>query len=227
MIISRSMTLRSSRTLPGQRSCAAPPAPPASSALQAPAVLARRRSAMKCSASSGMSSCAVAQRRHEDRDDVQAEVEVLAEPARPDLARQVLVGRREHAHVHPDARRAADRLDDLLLQHAQHLGLRLQAHVADLVEEERAAVGELELAAPVGDRAGERAAHVAEQLALDQLLGDRRAVDLDERAARAGGSARGSLRATSSLPVPFSPKISTRPLVGAAIATCSRSWRMA
>jgi hypothetical protein len=31
------------------------------------------------------------------------------------------------------------------------------------------------------------------------------------------------LRATSSLPVPFSPKMSTRPLVGAAMATCSRS----
>jgi len=34
------------------------------------------------------------------------------------------------------------------------------------------------------------------------------------------------LRATSSLPVPFSPKISTRPFVGAAIATCSRSCAM-
>ena len=32
-------------------------------------------------------------------------------------------------------------------------------------------------------------------------------------------------RATSSLPVPFSPWMSTRPLVGAAIATCSSSWR--
>ena len=35
-----------------------------------------------------------------------------------------------------------------------------------------------------------------------------------------------ALRATSSLPVPFSPRISTRPLVGAAIATCSRRWRI-
>ena len=35
------------------------------------------------------------------------------------------------------------------------------------------------------------------------------------------------LRATSSLPVPFSPKISTRPLVGAAIAICSRSCAIA
>ena len=45
-------------------------------------------------------------------------------------------------------RRAADRLDHLLLQGAQHLGLRLQAHVADFVEKQRPAVGRLELAAP-------------------------------------------------------------------------------
>ena len=32
-------------------------------------------------------------------------------------------------------------------------------------------------------------------------------------------------RATSSLPLPFSPWISTRPLVGAAVAICSRSTR--
>ena len=76
---------------------------------------------------------------------------------------------------------AADRLHRLLLQHAQHLGLRLQAHVADFVEEDRAAVGDLELAPPVVDRAGEGAAHVAEQLAFDQLLGNGRAVHLDER----------------------------------------------
>ena len=123
----------------------------------------------------------IAQRRHENRDDVQAEVEILAEAAGADLGLQILVGRRQHARVHLDPRRPADRLHRLLLQHAQHLGLRLQAHVADLVEEDRAAVGDLELAAPIRDGAGERAAHVAEQLALDQLFGNRRAVDLDER----------------------------------------------
>ena len=97
----------------------------------------------------------VAQRRHENRHDAQPEVQILAEPAAPDLVRQVLVGRGQHANVDPHTGRPADRLDDLLLQHPQHLGLRLQAHVADLVEEDRAAVGHLELAAPIGDRAGE------------------------------------------------------------------------
>ena len=146
---------------------------------------------MKCSASSGMSSCRSRSGGTKIGITLRRKYRSSRNRPRADLGRQVLVRRRDHPHVDLDARRAADRLDRLLLQHAQHLGLRLQAHVADLVEEDRAAVGDLELAAAIGDRAGERAAHVAEQLALDQLLRNRRAVDLDERRRRAGGSARG------------------------------------
>ena len=41
---------------------------------------------------------------------------------------------------------------------------------------------EFKLAAAVRHRTGEGATRVAKQLRLDQLLGNRRAVDLDERA---------------------------------------------
>ena len=58
-------------------------------------------------------------------------------------------------------------------------------------------------------RVGERAARVAEQLALEQRLGHRGAVDRDERARRARRLRWWSARATSSLPVPLSPVIST------------------
>ncbi len=62
------------------------------------------------------------------------------------------------------------------------LGLRLQRHVADLVQEQSAAFGLLEASdAPVG-RARERAALVTEQLAFHQLLGNRGHVDGDESA---------------------------------------------
>src|SRR5207247_4586178 len=57
--------------------------------------------------------------------------------------------------------------------------------VSDLVQEQRAAVGQLEPPLLGLDRAAERAALVAEQLALDQVPGDRGAVDLDERSGRA------------------------------------------
>ena len=48
---------------------------------------------------------------------------------------------------------------------------------------------------------------VTEQLALEQRLGQRRAVDRDERAARAPRSRVDGARATSPLPVPVSPMI--------------------
>src|SRR5436309_2075534 len=79
----------------------------------------------------------------------------------------------------------AEALDLLLLQHAEHLGLRLRAHVADFVEKDRPAVGLLELADLLLGRAGERPLLVAEELRFDQLLGNRRAVDLDEALTRA------------------------------------------
>src|SRR5690606_22703760 len=81
----------------------------------------------------------------------------------------------------------ADPLVLVLLQHAQQLALQIERNLAHLVEEDRAAVRELKPAHPVPMRAGKRALHVPEELALEQLVRDRRAVDLDERtlAARA------------------------------------------
>ena len=58
-------------------------------------------------------------------------------------------------------------------------------------------------------RAGEGALLVAEELALEQVLGDRRAVDRDEARRRAAATGRAAPRASSSLPVPDSPRIST------------------
>ena len=89
------------------------------------------------------------------------------------------------ADVDRDLLRAADARERPLLQHAQQLHLHRRLHLADLVEEQRAAVGELEDAACGVVGAGERALLVAEQLALEQRLGDRRAVDRDERERRA------------------------------------------
>jgi hypothetical protein len=69
----------------------------------------------------------------------------------------------------------------VLLQDPQQLGLQRQRQLADLVEEDRAAVGLGEQAQAIGAGVGERAALVAEQLALDQRLGHRGQVDRDER----------------------------------------------
>ncbi len=53
-------------------------------------------------------------------------------------------------------------------EHAEQLDLRLQRQFADFVEEDGAAIGRRELADMAIERAGESAALVAEQVALDR-----------------------------------------------------------
>ena len=117
-----------------------------------------------------------------DLDDREPVVEVAAEAAARDLAEHVAVRGRDDAHVVPLALAAAERHDLAGLEHAQELGLQRDRQVADLVEEQRAAVRRGERALAIAGGAGERALDVAEQVALDQRLGRRAAVEHDERA---------------------------------------------
>ena len=131
---------------------------------------------------------ALAQRRQLDGDRAQPVVQVLAEQPLADQRRQVPVRGREHAHVDADLRRAADVAEGRRVEDAEQLDLRGLAHLPDLVEEDRAAVRDLEEArlGPVGP--GERAALVAEQLALQQLLLQGGALDDDEGPAPPGAA---------------------------------------
>ena len=83
----------------------------------------------------------------------------------------------------------ADRLDLALLQRAQQLDLRGRRQFADLVEEQRAAVGLDEFAGVLFGGAGEGAFLVAEQNQLDQVLRHGAAIDRDEGLGAAGAGA--------------------------------------
>ncbi len=122
----------------------------------------------------------LAQRRHAHRDRVDAEVEVLAQPSLAQGGLDVDVGGADQPEVDADASIAPDRTELSFLQHAQQLGLQVGRHLADLVEQERPTLGHRQQPGLVGERAGEGATPIAEQFGLDQLLGQRRAVDLDE-----------------------------------------------
>ncbi len=76
---------------------------------------------------------------------------------------------------------AADPVVMPVEQDAQQAGLQLGGHIADLVEEQGAALGLLETAAALRLGAGEGAAFVAEQFGFEEVLGNRRRVDGDER----------------------------------------------
>jgi len=112
--------------------------------------------------------------------------------------------------VFPDRRE-----NHALLQRAQHLGLGRKAHVADLVEKQRAPVGSSNFPAAVRKGAGENSLSYAEEARSRSTPTDGGAVDLERTARAARGLSAWIARATSSLPVPFCPVISTRAGVGA------------
>ncbi len=125
---------------------------------------------------------ALPQRRHVDGKDVQAVVEIAPEGAVFDRVFQVLIGGGDDAHVGLDGLVAAHPLEFFLLEHPQQPHLDVQADGADLVQKKRAFVGQFEFAQLLLDGAGKRSFFVAEQLAFDEVLGQGRAVDLDEGA---------------------------------------------
>ncbi len=86
---------------------------------------------------------------------------------------QVGVGRRDHPHVHLLDAGRADALDLAGLDHAQQHHLDLRGGLADLVQEERAAVGALEEPRLVADRAGVGALDRPEQLGGGERRRDR------------------------------------------------------
>ena len=120
-----------------------------------------------------------------NRADVEPEVEIVAERSRGHHLGEVAVGGGDDADV--DARRLGrpDAPDLVLLEDAEQLDLGGQRQVADLVEEDRAAVGRLEEPLVVAIGAGEGTADVAEELGLDQRRRERGAVADDERTAAA------------------------------------------
>ncbi len=115
-----------------------------------------------------------------------AEVKVAPEGARVDLAHQIAAGGGDDAHVDGAVAVGADALDAPLGQRAQELGLHVDGQLAELVEEDGAAVGLHEGRDALVDGAGERAALVAEERALGQRGRDGAAVDDDEGLVRAG-----------------------------------------
>src|SRR5437660_6841159 len=123
---------------------------------------------------------ALAQGRHVEGDHIEPVKKVLAKIALRNFFFQVFVGRGDEASVYGNGLLAADRCEALFIQRAQNFGLRLEAHVAHFVEEQRAAMGFLELALFIPCRSGKRCFDVSEKFALDQILGNRGTIKLDE-----------------------------------------------
>src|SRR3954468_15614540 len=126
--------------------------------------------------------CAFLKRRDLHHDLGEAVIEILAEAAVGGHRVEVLMGCANDAGVDRDWLAPTNPLDHPLLEEAEELDLEGKRDVADFVEEQRPALGELDLAHVRLDRARERTALIAEQLCFEQALGDGGAVDRDELA---------------------------------------------
>src|SRR5688500_12187096 len=109
---------------------------------------------------------AIPQRWDRDRDDLQPEVQIRAETTLVDERVKLLVGGGDDPDIDRDRAHAANALDFTLLKDTQELGLDGRRELCDLVEEQRPAMGQLELPELPLQCPGEGALLVAEQLGL-------------------------------------------------------------
>ena len=112
----------------------------------------------------------IPQRRHLDGHHVDPPEEVGPKPAGGHERLEALVGGEDHSGIDAMSLRAAHRLELHVLKHAEEFYLHRRRGRGDFIEEDRAAVGEQELAVAVAGGAGERAGHVTKQFALEQRL---------------------------------------------------------
>jgi len=123
---------------------------------------------------------AVAERGNIDAEDVEPVEKVFTEPPAFDLAGEIAVGGGDDADVDAYGLGPADALEGAFLNNTKELGLGLKGEFGDFVEEERATIGEFELAKAAAIGPGEGAAFVPEEFGFDERFGKGGAVDGDE-----------------------------------------------
>ena len=122
----------------------------------------------------------LAQRRHDDRDDIQAIQQIFAERVLFDHVGEIAIGRGDDAHVRAPRDRVADAFVFAILDEAQQFRLQRKRHIADFIEKQSAAFGLIDATQFIFGSAGKRAFFVTEQFALEQLGRKRRAIHCHE-----------------------------------------------
>ncbi len=114
------------------------------------------------------------------RSDHQSVIEIFAKNVIFNVLFKVAVGGGDDPNIELGGRRAAKFFDLAVLEKVHQLDLQHRRQFADFVEEKRAPLGRLKLAELRRMRFGERSFFVAKQLAFQETVGSRAAVDDDE-----------------------------------------------
>ena len=88
----------------------------------------------------------LAQRRQLNVEDIQTVEQIVAQMALGDRVLRLFIGRSQHAHIDRGFALAAQAAQLAVFEHAQQLRLRADRHLADFVEQQRAAFGQFEAA---------------------------------------------------------------------------------
>ena len=112
---------------------------------------------------------AIAEWRHCDRHDMQAEKQVVTEFSFGNEFGKILVRCSDQADIGVERFAASDTLEGSLAQDAQDFHLRGEVDLADLIQKQRAAFGLLKPADPTLEGSREGSFLMAEQLAREQL----------------------------------------------------------
>ena len=116
-----------------------------------------------------------------DRHHVQAVEQILAEPSCAHLLHGVAIRRAHDSHVHGFDLGSADAHERARLHEAQQLGLQIDVHLADFVQEQCAVVRAPGRAHAIRHGPGEGALLVTEDLAFDQVAWQGGAVEGHKR----------------------------------------------
>ena len=93
----------------------------------------------------------------------------------------MLIGSGQNTHVHRSLNFASQAAQLVVFKHAQQLGLSADGHLANLIQQQSALFRQLKASCTALHGPGEGALFVAKNLALNQCLGDGRAVNGHER----------------------------------------------
>src|SRR5262249_22735756 len=123
---------------------------------------------------------ALPQRRNRQREAVETKIKIRAKTSAADVRLQVAIRGGEDAHIDGLGTVGSEARHDPLPEYAKQLRLCSQRELSDFVEEHGAARGRFEETLSRLQRTRERAPLMAEELALEQRVAERRAIDPHE-----------------------------------------------
>src|SRR4029077_18967055 len=132
--------------------------------------------------------CAIAQRRHLNRHDIQSVEEILAKLAFGHKRVQVTMRGRQHSYVKRNWPVTADTFDLTFLQHSQQRDWDFRGQIAYFVQEDRSAVRRFKTSQAPLRCSSECALFVTKQFGSDQRWGDCRTIHTNKCPLRAVGS---------------------------------------